>query len=254
MLLLPLLNGCGLSAPNHSDTLGAGSAAALDHIRDTFAHIGSPDASDLLPEGALHELLGSSSVYSCERADILPYAKDKVSWPIPGSVPCPLEAGLGSADCERLADWQSEMLRDPIDAAALARDSGITKPYLDPILMANTHAYSDFIKRLDDAGMISWERPSGRKGALGILFVKKKDGTLRLMLDTHILNHKFKNPPHTPLPTSAAFQTLRSIPNVTCTLAPRISATLSTLSRFPLRLRANFLYLTLVTDILGSQV
>ena len=44
-----------------------------------------------------------------------------------------------------------------------------------------------------------------REGVLGVAFVSKKDGSLRIISDTRVLNLDFKEPPSTHLPTATAF-------------------------------------------------
>lgn len=51
-----------------------------------------------------------------------------------------------------------------------------------------------------------WE-PSG---SLRGVFVKKKDGSLRIIFDTRILNLCFHDPPSTALPTAAAFANIEA--------------------------------------------
>ena len=88
------LGGRGVSEPPPHSSLGAGSVAALSHIAASFDRIGDPPAQ-LSPEGALRELLGSTSIYQDGRSDVLPYARDRVSWPPPGARPSRLLDLLG---------------------------------------------------------------------------------------------------------------------------------------------------------------
>ena len=120
---LNALGGDGKSAPDSSSCLNSGSIAALRHIEESYSNMGDPHDSTLTPEGAFRELLGGSSFYTEERADILPYAKELVSWPDIGTSPCRLEAGLCPADRVRLADWKSSSLRSDDDYRELIRKS-----------------------------------------------------------------------------------------------------------------------------------
>ena len=194
------------------------SFAALSDIASAYRDVGKPELN-LTPDGALAELLRSTSVYSDDRADVKPYAKELVSWPKEGSVPSPLLTGLSVGDRSMLANWKTHMLRNSLDTSHTHTDSNhnhthscmppvTKKAYLDPALFRNASIYCDFLKRLDAAGMIHWARAHGRKGVLGVFFVTKKDGSLRLIFDTRTLNADFADPPHTALPSGAAFGNL----------------------------------------------
>ena len=57
-------------------------------------------------------------------------------------------------------------------------------------------------------GMIRYRRAFQDRGVLGIFFVAKKDGRIRIIFDTRILNTKFRDPPSTRLPSAAAISSL----------------------------------------------
>eukprot|EP00973_Karenia_brevis_P012003 1630383-Karenia_brevis.AAC.1 len=50
------------------------------------------------------------------------------------------------------------------------------------------------------------------KPALGIFFVAKKSGGIRIIFDTRILNCSFIDPPSTALPSAAAFANIETDP------------------------------------------
>ena len=100
------------------------------------------------------------------------------------------------------------MLRDPLESLELQNSLGLVKPHCDPILFQNVNTYARFLKKLERAGMIKYVSAKGRVGSLGIFFVRKKDGSLRVIFDTRILNTKFRTPPKTKLPSTAAFASI----------------------------------------------
>ena len=107
--------GSGVSErPSGLGNIGAGGRTAMAHIGESYAALGNPPDS-ISPEGALSELLSNSGYYHDSRVDVIPYDKDRVSWPDKGAKPVPLAAHLGKADCEYLANWESSMLRDSQD-------------------------------------------------------------------------------------------------------------------------------------------
>lgn len=127
------------------------------------------------PEGALTELFSSAGYYNTTQADIVPYEKDRVSWPESGSVPIPLERGLDKADIKHLTNWESYMLRDKEDYRQHVQNNHTHKPYCDPSLFASQETYSDCLERLHTAGMLRLRRASGKQGSLGIFLAREKD-------------------------------------------------------------------------------
>ena len=97
------LGGHGLSAPADLKCLSAGSVSALEEVSQAFSDLGSPVEPLLTPDGALRELLHTTSVYAQDRLDVKPYDKELVSWPPKGSSPCDLVKGLPEADRTMLA-------------------------------------------------------------------------------------------------------------------------------------------------------
>ena len=228
-LTLNTLGGRGLLEPSASEGLGVGSSACAAHVAHAFELLGGPPG-DVEKKGALAALLLRSGQYADERADLAPYASEKLSLPEVLFNPIPLVKGLPASDQDLLSNWQSTMLADPscnddghpLDTSD-THPSNIpnqqsnkpipTKPHNDPLLFASQKTYAKFLKRLYDAGMLTWKN-SGRKrveGVLGVFFVKKKDGTLRIIFDTRVLNSKFKKPPKTQLPSAAGFGNLECV-------------------------------------------
>ena len=88
-----------------------------------------------------------------------------------------------------LSNWQTTMLLDDTDHVGYTSDDAPSnipsKPYNDPVLFASQESYASFLARLDAVGMLSWKNTKTNKvdGALGIFFVKKKDGSLRIIFD-----------------------------------------------------------------------
>ena len=173
-------------------------------IGDAYASLGPPPSDLPSPEGALSELLGADSFYSGERLGVAPYAKDLVSWPAPGSQPMCLRDGLALADRDRLDHWKDHMQRRPADAAHILAESGLHRAHNDQELFRSPACYGDFLCRLDAAGMLRWRIAGDESGVLGVFFVRKKNGKLRLILDTRILNTRFFDAPKTQLPSAAA--------------------------------------------------
>eukprot|EP00435_Cladocopium_sp_Y103_P042198 s2255_g11.t1 len=159
-----------------------------------------PRDSCLDHAGGLEKLCSSFRLYGSVRTDIKPYAEDNISWPQASSRPVPLGRCLNDADREWLGTWRSHMLRS--DALKVQEK---VVPYVDPILKNNPHEYGGFLKELHTRGMLRYRIAHGECGKLGIFFVAKKSGQLRLIFDTRLLNQDFEEPPKTDLPSADAF-------------------------------------------------
>ena len=223
----------GFSSPTEIpiSKLSSASKQSLSIIADAFTRVGKLVKPILSPEGAYAELLKNTSVYSDSRCDVKPYARDLVSWPPCGSKPACLIDGLEGADKDWLVGWQTHMLADNHDShihhhSVTHSNNNInfnnnnihnnnsstkspTKAYCDPVLFRSHRNYAEFLHRLQDAGMIRWRVAHQEQSALGVFFVGKKNGSIRLIFDTRVLNKRFKPPPHTPLPSGAAFSSIQ---------------------------------------------
>ena len=148
---------------------------------------------DISPDRALSELLSKSSAYF-ERADIVEYDYDKVSLPV-GAKPVSLEPNIKADHRSFLDESSLAMFRDVGDAAKQLSSAKFSRPYCDPKLFKSSRSYLQFLAKLYSLGMVRFVQAKGRKGNMGIFFVRKKDGSLRLIFDTRKLNCKFRTPP-----------------------------------------------------------
>ena len=189
----------------------------LDAISESY-HLFCSDPSnndDGSSVGALRALCGSSSAYAGDRDDVQPYVKDKVSWPGSDFPPVNLVSAVGPADSDRLRQWESHLLCSPADSERRLGQSAVKAPYSDPALMRRPAVYADFLHQLHVRGMVRWTIAYGQRGRLGVFFVKKKSGALRLIFDTRIVNLYFHDAPHTQLPFASSFSGLELEPGST---------------------------------------
>ena len=189
----------------------------LDAISESY-HLFCSDPSnndDGSSVGALRALCGSSSAYAGDRDDVQPYVKDKVSWPGSDFPPVNLVSAVGPADSDRLRQWESHLLCSPADSERRLGQSVVKAPYSDPALMRRPAVYADFLHQLNVRGMVRWTIAYAQRGRLGVFFVKKKSGALRLIFDTRIVNLHFHDAPHTQLPSASSFSGLELEPGST---------------------------------------
>ena len=171
-------------------------------------HDAYPGPSCFEDAGGLEGLCTSFRLYGAVRTDIKSYARDNISWPQASTAPVPLERCLAPADREWLGTWQSHMLRSEDGDA----DSKVV-PYIDPILKNDPGEYCNFLQELQKRQMVSFRVAKGEKGKLGVFFVAKKSGQLRLIFDTRLLNQSFHDPPSTDLPSADSFTRLEMPPD-----------------------------------------
>ncbi|CAE7335826.1 unnamed protein product, partial [Symbiodinium pilosum] len=176
-------------------------ASALSGLAQKYRLAGPPPQSR--PEEALQALLGSMSVYSLDNVEcnIASYDEALVSWPEPGSRPVRIAEHL-APDVGKLLSLANahELLADP---AALS-GCELVRPYVDPVLLHSPVHMGRFVGRLFKSRMLQFV-PGKLDHTVGVFFVRKKSGKLRLILDTRRANNFFVKPRSSQLPTPAAW-------------------------------------------------
>ena len=99
------------------------------------------------------------------------------------------------------------MLRGAAGASALADECGITSPHSDPALLRNPEAYGKFLRERHQRKLVAFDADDGANAALGIISVRKKDGSLRIIFDTRLLNLQSIDPLSVQLPTAGRYVT-----------------------------------------------
>ena len=181
-------------APSRAQT------AALDQFCSKYKAMGSPPVG-LTPAGALRELCHESLPYLGETAGPVPFDADLVSLPGVGCVPVDPVVSLPPEHSDLISGPEAPMLRLPSDAEHVLKESGLSKPHFDPAFRSGK-VYGKFIQMLLERDLIDLQ--IGGTSYLGVFFVSKKDGKIRMILDTRIVNCFFKDPPKTRLPSASA--------------------------------------------------
>ena len=65
--------------------------------------------------------------------------------------------------------------------------------YVDPALTRNRRKYVKFLNDLEKRGLVKFSVACQEQ--VGLFFVKKKSGQLRMILDARRTNARFRNPP-----------------------------------------------------------
>ena len=174
-------------------------AEVLTRLERQYRRVGAPE---LHPEEALTALLGAMTTYSDDRMVCKAvFCEDLVSWPEPGCLPVEiadlLEPAVGNLlkpqGIEELLAEEREM-----------SPSEPVKPYVDSVLAHSPKHMGRFLSRLAESKMSDFV-PGTRAHTVGVFFVHKKNGKLRLILDTRAANQFFKPPRHSNLPTPSAW-------------------------------------------------
>ena len=194
-----------LVCPADGATLNAAQAKARSHIQTAYADACANNDMCTSPEESLSALLSTSGLYNSDTSAVVPYSKELCSWPQIGSKPTPLSSILSPADVSYCQDGCEPLLRPTAAAQSLRKELDLRQPYSDPSLVKNPKVYADFLRRLGQAGMVRWSERGARENSVGVFFVRKSNGKIRIVFDTRVANTCFVEPPSTRLPTSAAF-------------------------------------------------
>ena len=157
---------------------------------------------------ALSALLKQPDVYrltSVGGCTVKPYCADKVRIVREGSVhPKKLSAVIGPDGAKFVAEpgrWIWRSLRD----LAKLEDDELVQPYVDPALR-NPKTMNGLVKKLFEAGVVTFRRKCRCK--VGLFFVVKKDGMLRMVVDCRLANQLHHLPPYADLATASALSQL----------------------------------------------
>ena len=138
------------------------------HVLNHCADLGPPP-SDLTPAEASEELRGAG-IYDDPASTVRPFDSSLVSLPEAGSRPVPLADLYGTGGCDFVKGFISDSLLET-GAVAEQLKSAPRKAYMDPILSGSPKVYAKFIRRLFEAGMISFSKTYVEQ--VGMFFVVK---------------------------------------------------------------------------------
>ena len=189
------LTGCSSQEPSLVPVNGA-QEEAVTFLKESFLQIPNPDPS-ITPAGAFEALCGKMTPYGEQSGTIVNYGPDaSVSWPELGCSARPLEELLAEADSNMVCGPNPSLLRSASDAVRMTSESGINRPYVDPAFRS-PRVYAKFLLDAHARGLLEWHFETD--SLVGVFFVRKRDGRLRLILDTRLCICKFQ-PPWGPSP------------------------------------------------------
>ena len=122
-----------------------------------------------------------------------PYKVGSVSLPEASGASPFLETVLPSDARNLLCEFETHMLRGVSELLELRDHAPVLAPHMDPVLAKDHGKYVGFVRELFGKGVLQWTtRPAE---FVGLFFVPKKDGKIRLIVDARLSNQHFRNPP-----------------------------------------------------------
>eukprot|EP00972_Heterocapsa_arctica_P115654 16448981-Heterocapsa_arctica.AAC.1 len=177
-------------------------AASVHHIRGVVAEAKVPRELPN-PEEAARALLGAGPAYSSEEATtVRTYDRSLLSIPAVGATPVPLTSVLPPEACAFLEDISSLLVNEQVwGERCESQRSQAT--YMDVKLRSSPKHYHQFISDLWDAGLLRWSDKVAAR--VSVFCVAKKSGKLRLVVDCRAANRCFRECPHVPMGSGAAW-------------------------------------------------
>ena len=182
---------------NAGPTINVSQDSALNRIRhlDRVRGLRGRKAD---PRAALMQLLRKEhGGYAADVAQgsLAPYVREDVSIPHDQGAAPPLCDHLPEDERHVLTNFSESMFLPPSEMAQLYDDtSAFDCCYHDPAL-SDSGVYAKFIFDLYNAGLIAFT--SNPRVIIGVFFVTKKNGRLRMIIDCRRINNLMRQPPRT---------------------------------------------------------
>ena len=173
------INALGGSSRFCSLSPNAAQETSLRHIVNSFEVMGSPPPG-LTKAGAFQELCRSSVPYSTCNTPAS-FEKGNISLPERVDNAVKPEEFLGSVHRDLFDKPGKNLLRPADESHRLLDQIGLNKAYTDPAFKS-PRVYANFLLDLHSRNLLEWQ--VGGTSLLGVFFVPKKSGQLRMILDT----------------------------------------------------------------------
>jgi hypothetical protein len=170
------------------------------------------------PEGAPNALAAARALlvaragYSTGSGEVMlaPYQAGAVSL-VANALDGPMVEDVTSGAARLYLDeWEERMLRTDAEYQEMLEKDGTVEPYIDSTLKSSSHQYLQFINDFKRRCLLRWTRAP--KERVGVFFVRKKDGKLRLIIDARRTNQRFRTPPGVALSSAEAFSDVECEP------------------------------------------
>jgi len=161
---------------------------------------------DLNPELALAELLSSTDFYNHEPQNLAKFDIQKLRVAKGDVVPKDMARLVRPEVAALLRDFKSSIELGADELAAKLEQNPFPKPYWDPSLKRSRSERHGLFKVLVRLGLLGAH--TRIKARVGLFFVKKKDGNIRMVCDSRQPNFCHKRPPRTQLGTADCYSEL----------------------------------------------
>ena len=139
------------------------------------------------------------------------YNASLVALPSEGSIPTPLDRLWGAGGRDFVEAFCETKAVPSLRAKARLEELGLAAAYTDPAVLKGRN-WSSFLRRLEKRGVVEFveEEPTE---LVGMFFVRKKNGDLRLVIDCRRSNCHFSAPEGVELATGSCLSQLEMGPN-----------------------------------------
>ena len=179
------------SAGGRAEFTSLGQRLALKRVRDSVVACGAPPC-DLSPAEALKQLR-VASWYGVEGTSLDRFSLPRVSLPDEGCQPIALAELWGDGGHVVVDDFCRRCVGPPEPAEGDRRPALPKQPYSDPALRS-AKEYGKFLRHLAARNLIDFALPGQRQASVGLFFVKKEGGKMRMVIDCRLSNESFCRP------------------------------------------------------------
>ena len=163
------------------------------------------------PEGlsrsaALSELLAARDLYSQEPQNLARYDPALLRVAAGSVEPKDAKRLLRPEVSALLANFRDHIELPPEAVQAVVASATLPRPDWDPTLSSNRAMRHDLFRKLLRIGVLGPH--SSLKASVGLFFVKKKSGDIRMVVDARVANALHRRPPRAVLGTAASLSEL----------------------------------------------
>ena len=203
----PLRSNADGDVPGPSaDKIGAVQEVGYTNIAKAVVDVRDAESS-CAAEGAYKELLrgrgGDYVAAATAQASLATFQSRRVSIPEDVHNAPRIELIIPPLAQQYLEEYEQRMLRGKDEKARIDEECGPAKKHNDARLFGSRGLYRAYVRRLVKSGLFKLKRSCKEK--VGMFFVRKKNGELRLILDCRPSNRHFVTPPGVYLATFEAF-------------------------------------------------
>ena len=209
---LNALGGRGESPPAVGVSLAGAQLASLERMARDYGRVPCcPEG--LTPPEAWKMLRGFEAGYSSDvvvAGEFATYQAGQVAMPAVGSQAIPLQEVLPEPYASMLGTDGSGLKRPTAEVVRMRDELQLGPPAMDPVLRRSPAKFAEFLAAAFDAGIV--EPADACVNEVGVFFVRKKNGSLRLICDPRDVNVTYRDPEPARLCSGEALGSLELAP------------------------------------------